>query len=315
MIKIFTIHLIIVLTNLVILAPKASATNNDPAKISIWKRKTGQHSENRVVGKSSVANLPLTGSKGLTVKIASLTDIHYNKKASYRGVLLADLLRKYQSEHPLSSEDGVLLHFQNKMIIPVKLSVALNKRAKVLFAFETRPTTKSPWLREFTSVSKKDDLYQDPRPLTFHGNKMALNKKTETYLTSKMNQPFSPWFYANSLVGIEYVNLDAYNKQFDLKGDQQVKSGFKVFVRRCQYCHGIRYVGARYGWDFVEPIPIYKKRLKKDLHYHVKYPKAFALQKGLMMPNQLGFSEKEASDLWYWLKAAAKNQPKSYKAN
>ena len=78
--------------------------------------------------------------------------------------------------------------------------------------------------------------------------------------------------------------------------------GFKVFISRCQYCHGVKNIGARYGWDFAGPIPIHKKRTIDTLKNHIKNKKENAFKLGIRMPHQKDISRNEVQELWLWMK-------------
>ena len=123
---------------------------------------------------------------------------------------------------------------------------------------------------------------------------------------------FSPWKHVDSLTGIELVSAKAYYAQLDVDPDPKVRAGFRLFQQSCQFCHGARKVGAAFGWDFVEPTPIYSYRGGKNLFYHVKYKPLDATAKGLLMPALSYMTEEDAAALSRWLRAVATKPMPSY---
>lgn len=228
---------------------------------------------------------------------AVIRDVQYKKKYKYKGAYLNKLI----SYLPLkSSQDLILLHFKNGMIIPYFYQV--HHITKVInpfiaFAYLEGKT----WKKKFPNVERYDPRYKDPLPVIFSDNKLVV--ETEWYPMHPMGgkSGFSPWTHMDTLVGLELANGRAYFKQFT-PSDAKYNGGFKVFISRCQYCHGIKNIGARYGWDFSGPIPIHKKRTVDTLKNHIKNKKANAFKLGIRMPHQKDVSSKEVDDLWHWMK-------------
>ena len=72
-------------------------------------------------------------------------------------------------------------------------------------------------------------------------------------------------------------------------------------------------MGARFGWDFVEPTPIYSYRKPtRNLFLHVAYKPLDAAERGLMMPAMKFMSEADTALLWQWLKAVATKPMPAY---
>jgi mono/diheme cytochrome c family protein len=92
-----------------------------------------------------------------------------------------------------------------------------------------------------------------------------------------------------------------------------VVRGLAVFQQSCQFCHGVRKVGAKFGWDFVDPTPIWSyHKPPKTLFLHVAYKPLDAAERGLMMPAMSFMSQDDAALLWQWLKAVATNPMAAY---
>ena len=199
-----------------------------------------------------------------------------------------------------ASHDLILLHFKNEMIIPYFYKAhQITKVVNPFIAFEFVEDKK--WKKKFPNVKRYDERYVDPQPITFTDNKLVV--ETEWYPMHPMGgkSGFSPWRHMDTLVGLEFVNAKAYFRQFTPK-DSKLMGGFKVFISRCQYCHGVKNIGARYGWDFAGPIPIHKKRTIDTLKNHIKNKKENAFKLGIRMPHQKDISRNEVQELWLWMK-------------
>lgn len=291
---------------------KATDSSSSPTKITLelWSRGPGDYVSGnpKRIGLTTVA---ITDQKTL---VKELFDFQYDKDMIYKGVSLSGIISRYT---PQKHDDTVILHFSNRMIFPMKLSDRLKESILIATAYKKTPTSKN-WSFDFPNLEKKDTIryYQDPNPTVFEGNKMAVPlKKKSVYFKNKTGElvkRFSPWLHTASLIGVEFVNGEAYDRQFEVSQKPVVMNGLGVFKARCQYCHGVRGVGASFGWDFVEPIKISEKRGKKDLHLFVKYPKAEAFDKGLQMPNQIDLAAKDTEDLWEWINATGNLKIKKY---
>lgn len=239
---------------------------------------------------------------------AQIYDLQYDQTLKFKGLWLNDVLAAYP---PDPQSDMILLHFRNKIMIPVPLSTAEENaiRKRVFVAFRIQADGRN-WTTDIPDVVRTNDRNQVVRRLRFDVNKIVVSSPQHPFLESaggNRARRFSPWRYANDLVGVEFVNQSAWDQQF-FAGPGQVAAGQDVFLSRCQYCHSVRGVGSERGWDFAGPVKIYKKRNAESLYYHVKYPKAFAAEYGISMPTQPTFTEKEADDLWEWLRAIAKKK-------
>jgi hypothetical protein len=80
------------------------------------------------------------------------------------------------------------------------------------------------------------------------------------FVPERSSASFSTWSFVDSLTGIEYVRREAWYGMFQPRHDSKSRAGFEVFYGYCQFCHGIRGVGADYGWDYVDPVPLFQYR-------------------------------------------------------
>jgi mono/diheme cytochrome c family protein len=110
--------------------------------------------------------------------------------------------------------------------------------------------------------------------------------------------------HVDSLVGIELVNAAAYNSMFDLEPKRA--AGLALYRQSCQFCHGVRQVGAKFGPDFVDPLPVHEwRKPARRLYWHMTYRRLDAVERGEMMPALKYMTKQDASEVWSWLRAAA----------
>lgn len=274
-----------------------------PIKIEVWTRSPGQHAFNENPERSKAISLSID-----QIVKAKLFDVQYQKENEYQGNFLHEIVEKYQ---PASPSDTIILHFDNKMIIPLPLSIVQSGAFEIFVASGIKE--RSNFSKDFPKIVKPSDRLRDPRPLVFSGNKLVVSKAWHPGFSKLIPKGFVPWILAGTLVGIEWIDSAAYRAQFSFGSTSEIAHGLDVYMERCVFCHAVRQVGGRYGWDFVDPLPIYTKRTQATLHAHVAYPKMDALERGLMMPAQPDFTEAEAVALWSWMRAAALNHNKRYK--
>lgn len=227
-------------------------------------------------------------------------DVQYGRVETYRGVPLDTLIAQAGPEKKF---DLVILHFKNGMAVPLPFrDAALMKALSPLVAVAPK----------FPSLKKKGAPQRDSRPLEFEGNKLVVSALTHPMLPPGATEDASPWRHVDSLVSLEFVVAARYYAQFTVKGSAEVKKGEQLFVARCQYCHGVKKVGASYGWDFVEPIPIVEHRKPGSLWLHIISREEDAPEQGLMMPAFKDVTKADAAALWKWLEAIAKAGPSPY---
>jgi hypothetical protein len=286
------------------------------SQIKMWTKKKGDYVDGNEPGKLNKKSKEMS-----TFKMQTITtyDVQYNKKKKYQGIYMSDLVKSYDLKN--MNLDLVLFHFKNKMLIPIDLKNA-QKNKTIFLALKVLKNKK--WTSKFPIMEKLDTVYyyRDPNPTRFDNNKVVIFGKKNTFFyrnnKGKAVKRFTPWAHTNSLTGIEFVNARAYYRQFDISDSigknksSDVSQGFKVFKDRCQYCHGVRMVGAGFGWDYVDPLKVSKMRDKKNLHLFVKYRKNDAFIRGLKMPNQIDLEVDETKLLWEWISAISKHKPHKY---
>lgn len=264
--------------------------------LSVWARKPGSYSDGAQAGKNK--NVTLDPYKAAhRLEIRKIRDPHYGETKVYRGVPLSALAKTEASR----GKDRALFHFANGMIIPLDL-VQLRKSDGFL-ALEICNAKGKDCTVDFPGAPRTDvyAIDEDPNPIAFSWNKVAM--------PSADDRGFSPWRHADTLIGVEFVDGQAYDAQFAIGSS----GGQRVFLERCQFCHGARKVGATFGWDFVDPLPLHEKRDPANLLNHVKYPKAMAQRLGLQMPPQKDVDASSIQELWSWMRDVAKTKVKPYR--
>lgn len=257
-----------------------------------WTRAPGPATAPDSVPPAGAVPLDLTA---LRTQREKLYDVQYGEELWYRGAPLAALLERSRRGPGI---DTALLRFDNGMSLSVPsrpdpksgpfLALAWSKDGKA-------------WSTKFPEVPKKGHTGDDPRPIRFADHKLVYRGEDARALPE-----WSPWRHLSSLLGLEWVNGAAYERQFDVSEEPVAKTGRALFRHYCEACHGVRGVGSRFGWDVVTPVALFQHRRNPgQLYYHVKYRELDAAQRGFMMPSFAPFTEDQASALWSWMKAAA----------
>jgi hypothetical protein len=268
-------------------------------EISVWQRATGNF-QDRAPEPKDLRRVKIPSGDSVT-----LFDAQYGKKIHVKGARLKELW----SNHPSAAKsDLVILHLTNGMIIPIPKGDL--EKADPFIATST--LSGSRWRSEFPAISRPHPRFKDPRPLDFSGNKIVVASLWHPYLSegginyekkSGGVEPFSPWKYAGSLLGIEFADARAYERQF-----RPELAGYTVFRNRCQYCHGVGSVGAGFGWDYLEPLPIHSLKQTRQVFQRVKYPDEDAMLRGVQMPNQGDITLEEIKLIWTWVTDLSKRK-------
>lgn len=277
-----------------------AAAAEDGRYVELWTRAPGNYARGGDPGREKVKRLDL-GEQTLTS--VKKKDVQYGQVRSYKGLSLAAVIESYA---PASAIDMVILHFANGVLIPLPRAAA-EEGSNLFIARYTRDTKKA-WTTAFEPVVKEDPTfrYKDPNPVTFNGNKLVSASTRHPDVRSKV---FNPWLLAGSLTGIEFVVRDAYYGQF---AAQNQEAGLKVWSARCQFCHSVNKIGANFGWDFVEPVPVWKLKSAQHVYNKLKYPYHDALERGLLMPTQSDVTEAEVAALWSWIEKLGKQGTRAY---
>jgi mono/diheme cytochrome c family protein len=275
--------------------------NKGAQSLEAWTRQPGKYSDEQNPDRKGVLAIdPFQ----LKLRTKTLEDIQVGQKVSYRGIALATLVKNAKAA---AGTDLVLLHFENGMLVPIPIGQL--GRLDAFLALEVCNERGKNCKNEFEPVSRTAIYLEspDPRPIKFTWNKIVVGSLWHPELP-KGDNDFSPWLYINSLKGIEFANSAAYYQQFA----NGKSTGDQVFRARCQYCHSVRYVGAKMGWDFINPLPIYEKRTPATLTGHVKYEKSMAYKMGTQMPPQKDVEDEEMKRVWEWAREFGRTPVRAY---
>lgn len=230
------------------------------------------------------------------------SDVQYDgQEALYRGVALRDIIAQYR---PPAETDLLLLHCRNGMIVPLPFRDARTMdRLDPFVALAMRSTPQAPLSSAFPPVSRHIEGYADIRQVTFADNKLVVKDRFHPDVPIAAQEQFTPWARIDSLVGIEFAEEAAYYRQFIPSAD--VRSGAALFRESCQFCHGVHKVGARYGWDYAQPLELHTYRSDASkLYYHIRYRVEYRAT-WQQMPALKHVSEKDAGLLWDWMRAVS----------
>lgn len=290
--------------------PRASAAPAavDGSEIEIWVRKPGPAT---AASDSASIRREVVKLDSLPLVEAKRVDIQYHGAFTYRGIEIRSVIDRY---HPPEGVDLALLHFANGMQIPLALrgdDLAKPSASAPFLARAMQMQPRGPMrVGRFPGVSRPRSGFVDVRPITFAGNKVVVSDDRHPDIPAAAQGVLTPWQQADSLTGIELVSRAPYYAQFDV--DPAAKGGHKLFTQSCQFCHGVRKVGAAFGWDFAEPTPIYEYRGERNLFHHIKYKPLDASARGLLMPALSYMTEEDAQAIWLWLKAVGTKPLRPY---
>ncbi len=238
-------------------------------------------------------------------------DAQYGAHHRYRGVPLEWLINAATVPPTV---DLALLHFENGMVVPLRFREASEmERLAPFVAVEVWTVDtlgRSGWSRELPDIAKKGEESDDWRPIRFHGNKMVVEALWHPDVPAATLRVFSPWAHVDALVGVELAETRAYHRQ--IQGPDTAADGYRVYAERCQFCHGVRQVGASFGWDFALPVPLHTYRDPHSLLFHTKYRQMDATSRGLMMPAFPDLRPAQVAALWAWMAAIVTTGPAPY---
>lgn len=240
-------------------------------------------------------------------------DAQYEEVRRYRGIPLGAILKRYA---PDKSLDLAILHFTNGMAVPVPFREAATMKRLDPFIARAWRSRRGGTLRvgAFPAIAKKD-VRDDPRPIEFSGNKLVVAERWHPEVAPGSQPGFSPWAHVDTLVGIELVGGSAYFAQFEVGSEATVKQGLTLFRQNCQFCHGVRHVGASFGWDFVDSSTVFNyQESAAHLYHNAAYKPRNAPELGLMMPALSFLKEADAAAIRAWLQAISKGPMQRYAA-
>lgn len=277
--------------------------------IQVWVRGAGSHSTQQVTPHRKET----FQWKQLGLRSKQLFDYQYQKKRTYLGVTIHQILRQYRVP---PSTDLALLHFSNGMIVPHPLTSQplQDKKLQVFVAIAYKKGNR--WVRNFPEIRREPALpiYRDIRPIQFKGNKVVVTDEGHPDVLDHIAPNVQIWRQVDTLTGIELVHSYSYYQQFATSStNPSVQKGRLLYQGTCQFCHGVHGIGAKYGIDFVKPLALYLYAWNsKELAYHVTYKPVDATSRGIMMPAIKNMPKIQVEYLWQWLKEVATHPATAY---
>lgn len=285
-------------TSTLTLASAAQAA--PPSTVLVWVRGAGTFgTEGAEPAKINPQTINLSA---LAKPQGSRNDIQYGGQgAFYRGVALREIISQYKVPN---GTDLLLMHFRNGMIVPLPFrDEKTMSRLDPIVAVEMSKVAPGPYSAEFPPLSKHVEGYADIRQVTFLGNKLVVNERYHPDVPSPAQEQFTPWAMVDSLVGIEFAEDAAYYRQFVPTAD--ARKGADLYRQSCQFCHGVHHVGARFGWDYAQPLELHTYRSDASkLYYHIRYKVEYRAT-FQQMPALKHITEEDAGVLWNWMRAVS----------
>ncbi|MDX2023082.1 MAG: cytochrome c [Deltaproteobacteria bacterium] len=221
---------------------------------------------------------------------ASVYDVQDGREHNVRGVSLAELLKHIKAPKAV---DAVVFIYADGMQIPVKRSDAA-ELDNIFVAFEHGDV-----LNHFGAtypVQKKFDLTCP---------KVIYKKEVTTY---------SLWHYPTQLQAIRLVTWKVYEAGLAQPTRHLPdRSGWPLYLKHCQSCHGIGGQGAKRGPDFLSNMDAYRRVPPLAETDQSQHPSLHEKVKGFTegtMPVLNHVSNAEIATLWRWLHAIHRSATK-----
>ncbi len=217
-------------------------------------------------------------------------DVQDAREHRVRGVTLTEFLVAAKAPKAV---DAVLFEFEDGMQIPVHLRDTEEVKA-IFIALEHGDVM---------------DVFDDQFPLRERAPipcpKVVYGKKLDKY---------SPWLYPTRLTQVRFVTWKAYENMLAQPTRQHPdRSGWPIYLRHCQPCHGLGGQGSKRGVDFLTNIDAYRRVPPLAVTDRSQHPSLHEKVKGFTegtMPVLNHISNQEISALWRWLHAVHRGATK-----
>jgi hypothetical protein len=233
---------------------------------------------------------PITGAAGGTRtmdfnvasrKATTWYDVQDGLEHHVRGLTLVDLLAAIK---PPRAADAVVFGFADGMQIPV----SLRDRAEVKAIFIA--------LEHGDPMGKFDNRFLLKDRLPVKCPKVVYARETKQY---------SIWHYPTQLTRVSLVSWKLYEDQLAQPTRRfPDHSGWPIYMRHCQPCHGLGGQGARRGADFLSDMDAYRRVPPLAVTDRSQHPSLHEKVKGFtegQMPVLNHVSNEEIATLWRWL--------------
>jgi len=219
-------------------------------------------------------------------------DIQDGKQHNLRGVSLRALLAQVNAP---TSADTVLVLYRDGMQVPVPLGDKATVDA-IFIAFE-HGDAMDRFTTNYPLYGRSMEL---PCPKLVYGGKPA--------------GPYSIWKYPTQFAGIKLVSWKAHEAALAQPTRKLPdSSGWPLYVRHCQPCHGIGGQGATRGSDFLSEMEAYRRIPANAATDWDEHPSLHEKVKGYVdgtMPVLHHVASAEIATLWRWLHAVHRSATK-----
>ena len=235
---------------------------------------------------------PITGvsSSARTVTVDSASrrqvtwrDLQDGLEHNLRGISLGELIG-YAA--PPKAADTVIFTFKDGMELPVRLNDKEEVKS-IFIAFEHGDA-----MNKFSTTYPLHNRDELPCPKIVYGRRELL---------------YSSWLYPTAFSGVRFVTQKAYEAEL-AQATRRLpdRSGWPLYMKYCQSCHGIGGHGAKRGPDFLSDMDAYRRvppMAVTDVgHQPSLHEKVKGYTEGTMpVLNQI--PEKDITTLWRWLHA------------
>jgi len=235
---------------------------------------------------------PITGvpndARTVTVDSASRRqvtwrDLQDGLDHNLRGISLGDLIG-YAA--PPKAADTVIFTFKDGMEIPVRLKDKEEVKS-IFIAFEHGDA-----MNKFSTTYPLHNREELPCPKVVYGRRESL---------------YSIWLYPGAFSGVRFVTQKAYEAELAQSTRRLPdRSGWPLYMKYCESCHGIGGHGAKRGPDFLSDMDAYRRVPPLAVTEVGQQPSLHEKVKGYTegtMPVLNQIPEKEITTLWRWLHA------------
>jgi len=235
---------------------------------------------------------PITGvpSSARTVTVDSASrrqvtwrDLQDGLDHNVRGISLGELIG-YAA--PPKAADTVIFTFKDGMELPVRLKDKEEVKS-IFIAFEHGDA-----MNKFSTTYPLHNRDELPCPKIVYGRRESL---------------YSNWLYPTAFSGVRFVTQKAYEAEL-AQATRRLpdRSGWPLYMKYCQSCHGIGGQGAKRGPDFLSDMEAYRRVPALAVTEVGQQPSLHEKVKGYTegtMPVLNQIPAKDIATLWRWLHA------------
>jgi mono/diheme cytochrome c family protein len=217
-------------------------------------------------------------------------DVQDAREHNVRGVSLSDLVA--QAKAP-KTVDAVVFVYSDGMRIPVQLADKTEVDA-IFIALEHGDARD-----RFSTTYPLQNKAELPCPKVVYGRPL---------------KAYSIWLYPTQLAAIKLVTWKLYEEALAQPTRQfPDRSGWPLYMKHCQSCHGIGHQGATRGPDFLGDMDAYRRVPPLAVTDLSQHPSLHEKVKGFTpgtMPVLNHISNAEIATLWRWLHAIHRSATK-----